>query len=186
MYKILITAGQVDCRWRSPTRKVESEGEGKVEEREGEGVRVSKLGGRLHLFKIRREGRDSSSDVNFSLQANQIDIKTQVVFIAEICNDLLSTIMQHIEQRLEHVELVEIVERQNEVNRTLTSIVVYFKNILISEEFYGICGAVYQKLPFYVKEVVLYERTEKQESTEVLNYANDSAVESSKSIELKE
>jgi hypothetical protein len=106
MYKILITADQVDCRWRSPTRKVESEGEGKVEEREGEGVKVSRVGGRLHLFKMRREGRESSTDVNSSLQANQIDIKTQVVLIAEISNELLSTIMQHIEQRLEHVELV--------------------------------------------------------------------------------
>jgi hypothetical protein len=59
---------------------------------------------------------------------------------------------------------------------------VYFKNILISEEFYGICGAVYQKLPFYIKEVVLYEKTEKQESTEMLNYANDLSIQSSKSI----
>ena len=60
-----------------------------------------------------------------------LEIKTQVLLISNITKPLFASIMKMLEQRQEHIELIEIILNP-QCKHQLLNILVYFRSIIIS------------------------------------------------------
>ena len=88
---------------------------------------------------------------------DMLEIKTQVLLISNISKPLFANIRNILEQRQEHIELIEIVWNPQCKNQLL-NVLVYFRNLIISEEFANMLLDSYKLFVLYVQEVIVTEK----------------------------
>jgi hypothetical protein len=111
------------------------------------------MAGSIHLYKHYQGESSESEDPKPNLAANQIEIKTQVLFVNHLLLSKLPELLILLGERRDEIELMDRVWEESHQHHI--SLVVYAKSVLASEEIFQLVLLNFHLLPFYVKEVTL-------------------------------